>query len=82
MVISIARVQIQLMSNTTPPNWPGSLSADITHRSTMALPISSTIPYYDTQDNQYDNTSGIQTSTKEITIIFKIQFGLKKDMNN
>ena len=36
-------------------------SADITHQSTLVLPISSNLAYYYTQDKHLDNTSGIRT---------------------
>ena len=41
----------------------------------MALPISSTLVYYHTQDN----ISGIRARAIEITLIFKIHLGWKKD---
>jgi hypothetical protein len=60
--------------------WPGGWSANITHKSTFALPISSTLAYYCTQNNHQDNTSEIRTHAIEITMIFKVHFGWIKDI--
>jgi hypothetical protein len=50
----------------------------ITHQSSLALPISSILAYYHTQDN----ISGIRTRAIKITFIFKIHFVWKKAMRH
>ena len=50
----------------------------IKHQSTLALPISSTLDYKNTQDSHLYNISGIRTRALEIALIFKIHLGWKK----
>ena len=52
----------------------------ITHRSTLAVKILSTLAYNNTQDNHLDNISGIRTRAIEIVSIFKMDLGWEKDM--
>ena len=52
----------------------------ITHQPTLALSISSTFAYYHTRDNHLNKISGIRTRAILITLIFKIHFGWKRDI--
>ena len=52
----------------------------ITHRSHLAVPISSTLAYNHTQDNHSDNLSGIRTRAIEIVNVFEMEFRWEKDI--
>ena len=67
-------------ASSNPANVVQVIALVITHRSTLALPISSTLAYYHTKNNHLDNISGIQTRAIEITLILKLNLGWKKDM--
>jgi hypothetical protein len=49
----------------------------ITHQSTLAVPILSTLAYNHTQDNHLDKISWIRTRAIEIVSIFKTKVGKK-----
>ena len=46
----------------------------ITHRSNLAVPISSTLAYNHIQENHLDNISGIRTRAVEIVNVFEMEF--------
>ena len=53
----------------------------ISHRSNLAVSISSTLAYNHTQDNYSDNISRIRTRAIEIVNVLEMEFGwLKKDI--
>jgi hypothetical protein len=49
-----------------------------THRSNLAVTLSSTLTFNHTQDNQSDNISGIRTRAMEIVNVFNMEFRWKK----
>ena len=52
----------------------------ITHRSNLAVPISSILAYNHTQDNHLDSISGIRTRAIEIVNVFEMEFRWEKDI--
>ena len=52
----------------------------ITHRSNLAVPISSILAYNRNQDNHLDNIGGIRTRAIEIVNVFEMKFRWEKDI--
>ena len=53
----------------------------ITHRSNLAVSISSILAFNHTQDNHLENISGIRTRAIEIVNVFEMVFCWEKDIS-